>query len=93
MKNLANASSVSVLHPVKKCENCKKIRNEQNFEAKLFFELGSYMFALKSYKKFVAKRFGTKTTPNSKKTSKTTPSSGDVPENALLLMFSLYIYF
>ena len=56
-----------VLHPVKKCENCKKMRNEHNFEAKFFLELGSYMYVLKSHTKFVAKWSGTKTTINSKK--------------------------
>ena len=60
----------SVLNPLKKCENCKTMRNEHNFEGELFLELGSYMYNLKSHKQFIAKTSGMKTTPNSKKNIK-----------------------
>ena len=51
-------STTSVLHPVK---------NEHNFEAKFFIELGSYMYTSKSHNKILAKRSGAETTSNSKK--------------------------
>ena len=60
----------SVLHPAKKCENCKKMRNEHNFEATYFLELGSYMYVWNHIKNFVAKISETKTTPTSKKNIK-----------------------
>ena len=41
------------------------------------------MYVYKSHKNFLAKRSGTKNTPSRKKTSKTTLSSGDAPENAI----------
>ena len=63
------------------------MKNEHHFEEKYFLELESYMYALKLLEKFVSKRTGKKTTPNSKKRSKITPSSDDVPENALLLLY------
>ena len=51
----------------------------------------SYIF-LKTHGKCVSRTSESKTTPNNNKTSKTDPSSGDAPENALLLMLRSYTF-
>ena len=69
MKTLVNAkvAPLQFYSMSKSAKSTKKMRNQHNFEANSFLELGSCIYALKSHKKFIAKRSRTKTAPNSKK--------------------------